>query len=163
MFTVKQSEWIWQDCYFESLPDCQYHVHALVVITRIVVGMLFGIQVCQNESVSTPLGRRACIHPVGFSGATPRRKDKRAKEGPRLTALGNDSLQTLCRVTSANHNNPFKPPGKRDTKNRAAAFFFCSIMRPRDKHLHGDEQRRRGSLKFSFVSCRWINKMSLFH
>lgn len=107
--------------------------------SRVGVGMLFCIQVSQKKSVSTPLGRHARIHPVGFSGTTPRRKDKRAKEGPRLTAPGNDSLQTLCRVTSANHNNPFKPPGKRDTKNRAAALFSAPIMRPQDKHLHGDE------------------------
>lgn len=153
---------IWQDHYFESLPECQYHVRAMVAITRMAAIVFFA---CKNkrmhvECVSTPLRGHARIHPVGLSGAdrsldaAPRREDKRAKEGPRLTAPGNDSLQMLCRVTSANHNNSFKPPRKCDTKNRATAFFSAPIMRPRDKHLHGEEEKkRRGSLKFSFVLC----------
>lgn len=92
-----------------------------------------------------PTSRPRSCRPCGdflhrpLPDTAPRRKDKRAKEGPCLTAPGNDSLQMLCRVTSANHNNPLKPP--ENVIHRTGPWpFSARIMRPRDKHLH----RRRG-------------------
>lgn len=117
---------------------------------------VFCLQVCKKQTcafivvmcldhTSRPC---SCIHPVGFScagrslDAAPRREDNRAKEGPCLTAPGNDSLQMLCRVTSANHNNPFKPPKKMRYKEQGHGLFSFSahIMRPRDKHLQREEE-----------------------
>lgn len=107
--------------------------------------------------VCTALQGPASIHPVGFSrtdrslDAAPRREDGRAKEGPCLTAPGNDSLQMLCRVTSANHNNPFKTPKKMWYKEQGHGLFFfffpAHIMRPRDKHLHREEEREKRLLE----------------
>lgn len=105
---------------------------------------------CVFSSVSTPLRGHVRIRPVGvFSlhlplpDAAPRREDKRAKEGPCLTAPGNDSLQMLCRVTSANHNHPLKPPENVIQRTGPRPFFSAHIMRPRDKHLHRGGGKKR--------------------
>lgn len=84
------------------------------------------MNVCLKVCVSHRLlGVHVRICPVGFPSADPSlREDRIEEEGPHLTAPGNDSLQMLCSVTSANHNAPLKPQ-KCDTKHRAAAFF-CS-------------------------------------
>lgn len=73
---------------------------------------------------------------------TPRREDRGAKEGPCLTAPGNDSLQMLCRVTSANHNSLFKTHQKCETKNRAVTFSV-HIITPRDLRREEDAERTR--------------------
>lgn len=103
--------------------------------------------------VSTLWGFHAWTPPWRRTG----REDKRAKEGPCLTAPVNDSLQMLCRVTSANHNNPLKPP-ENVIQRTGPRPLSAHIMRPRDKHLHREKRRT----KFSFVLRSWINKMSLF-
>lgn len=86
--------------------------------------------------VFLPPSGRARIHSVGFScrplpDAAPRGQDERAEEGPRLTAPSHDSLRMLCRVTSANHNNPLHPPHRENVIQRTGPwpfyfFFFCS-------------------------------------
>lgn len=100
--------------------------------------------------------------------AAPSREDKRAKEGPCLTAPGNDSLQMLCRVTSANHNNPLKPP-ENVIQRTGPRPFSAHIMRPQDKHLHGEKEeeewrgeRREAPWSSALFLRRLINKMSLF-
>lgn len=135
--------------------------------------MFLVIQVCMNKRLRVlcvcecfyPTSRPCSYPPCGVSlhtplpDAAPRREEERAKEGPCLTAPGNDSLQMLCRVTSANHNKPLKPP-KNVIQRAGPRPSSALIMRPRDKHLRGE---RGGEKKeFSFVLCRLICKTSLF-
>lgn len=152
---------------FESLPGFHYQTRAMSAITRTVVVMFFCIQVCLHKNKRVQV---LCVcerffftlsyPPCGVSlrrplpDTAPRREDKRAKEGPCLTAPANDSLQMLCRVTSANYNNPLKPP-ENVIQGTGPRPFPALIMRPQDKHLHRKERntemrrKKRGSLKFN--------------
>lgn len=105
-----------------------------------------------------------CFHPVGCSATLdavdPSREQRRV---PSLTTPGNESLQTLFRVTSANHNDSFHSPTtmkNNDTKTRTALlhFFFLQTLRPQIRLFYREVEGPGVQLCFH----RLITQMSLF-